>query len=400
MLPGGHLPDHVARFGRVLRAAGLPVGTDRLEAALRAAAAVGVAAEGDLYWALHATLVGRAEHRAVFDAAFRLYFRGAIAAPGDGAEPGAARARPEVSRRVAEALAAERGARPRPVPPRGGGREAAAVAWSDVEALRARDFEGLSAAELREAEAAVAALALSLPDLPSRRLRPDPDGARVDPRASLRAAHRAGGEWLPLRWRSAARRPPLVVALVDVSGSMARYARMFLLFLHALSRAAPGAVHAFTFATRLTPVTRALRHRDPDEALAIAARLVRDWDAGTRIGEALRAFNLRWARRLLAPGAVVLLVTDGLDRDDARGLAAEAARLRRSCARLVWLNPLLRWSGFEPRAAGVRALLPHVDELRPVHDLDSLSRLAEALRAPARAAAAAGAARRAGGRSR
>jgi uncharacterized protein len=403
--PGGHLPDHVARFGRVLRAAGLPVGTDRLEAALRAAAAIGVTSEPDLYWALHATLVGRAEHRAVFDAAFRLYWRGAVAGPGDAAPAErAGRPRPGVSRRVAEALAAEQAAHPRAAPARNPEREAAAVAWSDVEALRTRDFEGLSADELRQAEAAVAALRPALPDLPARRLRPDPAGDRVDPRASLRAALRAGGEALPLRWRAAATRPPVVVALVDVSGSMTRYARMFLLFLHALARGAPGAVHAFTFATRLTPVTRALRHRDADEALAIAGRLVGDWDAGTRIGEALRAFNLRWGRRLLGPGAVVLLVTDGLDRDDARGLAAEAARLRRSCRRLVWLNPLLRWSGFEPKAAGVRALLPQVDELRPVHDLDSLARLAEALRSQPAARAAsttAAAAGRAGaGRSR
>jgi uncharacterized protein with von Willebrand factor type A (vWA) domain len=164
---------------------------------------------------------------------------------------------------------------------------------------------------------------------------------------------------------------------------MARYARMLLRFLHALTRSRPH-VHTFTFGTRLTDVTRKLRHRDVDAALKAVGRAVPDWEGGTRIGPALREFNLRWSRRLLSQGAVVLLLTDGLDRADAGELAAEAARLRRSCRRLVWLNPLLRFDGFEPRAAGVRAILPNVDEHRPVHSLDSLAALAEALSAPYR----------------
>jgi uncharacterized protein with von Willebrand factor type A (vWA) domain len=236
----------------------------------------------------------------------------------------------------------------------------------------------MSAGELREAEAAVAAMRLGVREVPTRRLRPDPRGERVDPRATLRAALRAGRDSIPLRWRSAAARPPAVVALCDVSGSMSRYSRMLLRFLHALARDRP-AVHAFTFGTRLTNVSRFLRHRDPDQALAAVGRAVPDWEGGTRIGASLREFNLRWSRRLLGQGAVVLLVTDGLDREEARGIAEEAERLRRSCRRLLWLNPLLRFRGFEPRAAGVRAMLPHVDEFRPVHDLRSLAQLAEAL---------------------
>ncbi len=172
-----------------------------------------------------------------------------------------------------------------------------------------------------------------------------------------------------------------MVALCDVSGSMARYSRMLLRFLHALG-AGRERVHAFTFGTRLTPVTRHLRHRDVDQALAAVGRAVSDWDGGTRLGACLREFNLRWARRLLGQGAVVVLFTDGLDREDGRGIAEEAARLRRSCRRLVWLNPLLRFNGFEPRAAGIRALLPEVDDFRPVHDLASLEALARALSAP------------------
>ncbi|BDG06160.1 vWA domain-containing protein [Anaeromyxobacter oryzae] len=381
---GGHLPSHVVRFARVLRRAGLAVGTDRVAVAMAAAAEVGLSREEDLYWALHAVLVSRAEHRPIFDEAFRRCFRGVLAGPGGPDGAGARAPPPAAHRRVADALAAEGGgARALPAAP--GGEETAALAWSDREVLRTKDFEQMSAAELREAEEAIARMHLAIRDLPVRRLRPDPRGDRVDPRATLRAALRAGGGGIPLRWRSAATRPPAIVALCDVSGSMARYARIFLRFLHALARDRRS-VHVFTFGTRLTPVTRLLRHRDPDEALAAVGRAVKDWDGGTRIGAALRELNLRWARRLLAQGGVVLLLTDGLDRDDARGLAAEAERLRRAARRVIWLNPLLRWAGFEPRAAGIRALLPHVDELRPVHDLESLSQLAAALSGPARPA--------------
>jgi uncharacterized protein with von Willebrand factor type A (vWA) domain len=379
----GRLAENVVRFARLLRAAGLGIATGRARDAAGAVAEVGVERREDFYWALHAVLVSRPEERPLFDEAFRLFWREpagpltALPVPGMRIPPEARRA---AARRVSEALAQERGG-PR-APPRARDVEGALLAWSDREVLRTRDFEQMSAEELREAEQAIDALRLPIPDLRTRRLAPDPRGERVDPRATLRAALRIGPSAIPLRWRSARRRPPLVVALVDVSGSMSRYARPVLRFLHALARRR-GQVHAFTFGTRLTEVTRRLRHRDPDAALAAVGRTVPDWEGGTRIGAALREFNLRWSRRLLAQGALVLLVTDGLDREDARVLAQEAARLRRSCRRLVWLNPLLRFAGFEPRAAGVRALLPNVDEMRPVHDLESLAGLAEALGATA-----------------
>jgi hypothetical protein len=254
----------------------------------------------------------------------------------------------------------------------------AALAWSGRELLRTRDFEQMSAEEIREAEAAIARLRLPVEEVPTRRLRADPRGDRVDLRATLRAGLRAGPDAIPLRWRRAATRPPAVVALCDVSGSMARYARMLLRFLHALASSRER-VHVFTFGTRLTNVTRLLRRRDADQALAAVGRAVRDWEGGTRIGECLREFNLRWSRRLLSQGAVAVLLTDGLDRGEGVDLSAETERLRLSCRRLVWLNPLLRYQSFEPLAAGIRAMLPHVDEFRPVHDLDSLARLAEAL---------------------
>ncbi len=382
MPEAGRLAENVVRFARTLRAAGVRVGPERAREAARAAAEVGVASREDLYWALHAALVSRAEDRALFDEAFRAFFRTPSAAlappplPPSRVPPGERR---HAARRVEEALAAERGAARLP---RASADASAALGWSDREALRTKDFEQMSAEELREAEKAISALRLPVREVRARRLVRDPRGERIDPRESLRAALRADPAALPLRWRSPSTRPPLVVALCDVSGSMSRYARVVLRFLHALGRRRR--VHAFTFATRLTDVSRPLRRGDPDAALAAVGRAVRDWDGGTRIGAALRELNLRWARRLLAPGALVLLVTDGLDREGGRGLADEAERLRRSCRRLVWLNPLLRFAGFEPRAAGIRALLPHVDELRPVHDLESLAQLAAALGPPHR----------------
>jgi uncharacterized protein with von Willebrand factor type A (vWA) domain len=376
----GPLATRIVQLARALRGAGLPLGPGRVLDAVEAAAEVGVERRDDLYWALHAVLVSRVDERPLFDEAFRLLFRGPGALPSALSAllpPAPPRPPPPGARRVAEALSDHGGA-----PERASARRAvevdALLAWSDLETLRTRDFEAMSAAELREAEAAVAALRLPVRDLPTRRLRADPRGDRIDPRATLRASLRAGGASILLRRRSATLRPPAVVALVDVSGSMARYARMLLRFVHAMARHRER-VHAFTFGTRLTPITRHLRHRDPDEALARVGLAVKDWDGGTRIGASLREFNLRWSRRVLGQGALVLLVTDGLDRDAAQGLAEETERLRRSCRRLLWLNPLLRYRGFEPRAAGVRAMLPHVDELRPVHDLESLSQLAQVL---------------------
>jgi uncharacterized protein with von Willebrand factor type A (vWA) domain len=363
--------------------------------AVQAAAEVGLSRRTDFYWALHAVLVSRVEHHPLFDEAFRLLWREPDALP-QGMElllsPSPGPKVPAPTRRLAEALS-------RPGPRRAAEQEDreevdAVLAWSGEERLHTRDFEQMSAEEVREAERAISRLRLPVREIPTRRMRPDPLGDRIDPRAMLRASLRAGTAVIPLRWRRTVPRAPAVITLCDVSGSMARYARMMLRFQHALGQGRPR-VHSFTFGTRLTNVTRTLRDRDVDAALGAVGRTVEDWDGGTCIGDCLRAFNLRWSRRLLGQGAIVLLVTDGLDRGDARLLAAEAERLRRSCRRLVWLNPLLRFDGFEPLAEGVRALLPHVDEFRPVHDLASLSGLALALsgRTATRASRRAGGAR-------
>ncbi|HYW02869.1 MAG TPA: VWA domain-containing protein [Gammaproteobacteria bacterium] len=385
-IPAGRLAENVVHFVRVLRAAGLPVGPDRVLDALQAAEVAGVRRRDDLHAALASVLVDRHDQLELFDQAFRIFWKDPalldrvlqLMLPHAPAPPDQRR---RDNRRLSEALA------PRSQEPREPKREKeievdARLTFTDQEVLRKMDFESMSAAELARAQRAVARMQLPLRPIPTRRTAPDPRGRHVDLGATLRASARSGGMVIPLRRRSPRTRPPALVVLCDISGSMSRYSRMFLQFLHAAVNERTHC-HVLLFGTRLTNVTPQMRSRDPDVALRRVSEQVQDWAGGTRIGACLREFNLRWSRRLLGQGAVVLLVTDGLDRDAGAGLEREIDRLHKSCRRLIWLNPLLRYAGFEARAAGVRALLPHVDEFRPVHSLESFEQLAQALASPA-----------------
>ena len=256
------------------------------------------------------------------------------------------------------------------------------MTMSEQELLQGMDFEQMSADQIARARAEIRRLRLPLDQQRTRRHRPNPTGPRIDLRATLRTSLRRGGEILALSRTAPVTRPPPLVVLCDISGSMARYAQVLLHFLHSVANDRDR-VHVFLFGTRLSNITRQLRHRDPDTAFELIAHAVPDWSGGTRIGETLREFNRCWARRVLGQGAVVLLVTDGLDRDGAAGLGENMARLHRSCRRLIWLNPLLRWDGFQPKSAGIRAILPHVDEFRTIHSLDSLRDLVALLSRPA-----------------
>jgi uncharacterized protein with von Willebrand factor type A (vWA) domain len=256
----------------------------------------------------------------------------------------------------------------------------ATLTFSEREQLARKDFEQMSAEELHHARRWLDRLVLQLAPLPSRRMRPARRAERIDLSATLRAHARTLGEVCRLRYRSRSLRPPALIVLCDISGSMERYSRILLHFMHALSaRRAAVDVHAFVFGTRLTRVTAALRQRDVDLALAQIGASAQGWTGGTRIGACLREFNQRWLRRVPARRASVLFISDGLDRDSGAHIGAALQRLRRSCRRLIWLNPLLRDPGFEPLAAGIRAILPEVDEHRPVHDLRSLEALCTAL---------------------
>jgi uncharacterized protein with von Willebrand factor type A (vWA) domain len=251
---------------------------------------------------------------------------------------------------------------------------------SDREVLQKKDFAQMTAAEILAAKDAIKRLVLSLDEVKTRRLAPHRHGHLIDIRRTLRASMKAGGAVIDLRYLGPRTKLPPIVALLDISGSMSQYTRLFLHFLHAVTDARKR-VHTFLFGTRLTNVTRALKAKDPDEALAAVGANVADWSGGTRIASSLHVFNKLWARRVLTQGAIVLLITDGLERDPDDRLAFEIDRLHRSCRRLIWLNPLLRFSGFEAKAKGIRAIVPHVDELRPIHNLDSMAELVRALSA-------------------
>lgn len=384
--PTGLLARNVIVFARLLRDSGIPVGLDRATAALRAVEAVGIGRREDVRAALAATLISRREHQPLFDAAFEAFWRDpkmvdrmlAALLPkisGRGRPPQG----PKRPARLEQALSA--GTRPpAPAPEREPPEEHtvdALLTWSDSERLRQRDFESMTNEEFSAACRLVREVPLPVDPVPVRRWRAARRGG-VDLRATLRRMAREPGLGRVERRAHRARPAPLVV-LCDVSGSMERYARVMLHYAHALLRGR-SRVAVFTFGTRLTDVTRALRHRDPDEAVEATAQAVSDWSGGTRIGACLQTFNHRWARRVLTGNAAVLLVTDGLDRADDGTLGAAAATLARFARRIVWLNPLLRYDGFEPRASGVRALLPHVDRHVPVHSLARLEDIGRALR--------------------
>ena len=339
---------------------------------------------------MSAVLLSREEQRPIFDQAFRLFWRDPkltekmmqLLLPkvyGRGAKP-----EDQQAQRLTDALFGQKQDAAKPRDEEQQIELDARLTFSSSEVLQRMDFDTMSAAELTQAKKMIAELRLPLPKLRTRRQAPDARGVRVDLRATLRESMREGGGIIPLR-RSAPRElhPPLVV-LCDISGSMNPYARMFLHFLHTITNDRDR-VTVFVFGTRLTNITRQLRHRDVDVAMAKVADIIKDWSGGTRIGNCLREFNWRWGRRVLGQNACVMLVTDGLDREAGEGLSEEMERLAKSCRTLVWLNPLLRYERFEARPAGVRAMLPHVDMFLPVHNLKSLVDLAHTLSSPARA---------------
>ncbi|HZP77599.1 MAG TPA: VWA domain-containing protein [Pseudolabrys sp.] len=378
----GRLAENIVHFARALRVAGLPVGPGAVLDALEAVRAAGVGTRDDFYWTLHAVFVKRHEHSQLFDQAFRLFFRKRAfldkliasllpqAMPLQSPQPP-----PPGAQRIQEALFSGLKENERD---KSEVELDARLTVSDREVLQKKDFAQMTAAEIAAARDAIGRLVLPLDEIRTRRLAPNRRGHVVDMRRTLRASMKAGGAVIDLKYLGPKTKAPPVVALLDISGSMSQYTRLFLHFLHGVTDARKR-VSTFLFGTRLTNVTRALKERDPDEALAACSAGVADWSGGTRIATSLRAFNKHWARRVLTQGAIVLLITDGLERDADDTLAFEIDRLHRSCRRLIWLNPLLRFDGFEARAKGVRTMLPHVDEMRPIHNLESMSELIRAL---------------------
>ncbi|MFZ9198664.1 MAG: vWA domain-containing protein [Paracoccaceae bacterium] len=393
----GRLAENIAHFARALRRAGLPIGPARVADAIRAVAVAGFTQREDFYWTLHAVFVARPEQRVIFHQCFRLFWRDpqflehmmSFMLPQIKGTQEDRRAEAG-EKRAAQALLGD--ARPQPPPVPEGFNEAepqieidATATQSAEERLKTLDFEQMSVEEVAEAKRMLARLSLPVTPLQSRRLQTAPHGPRIDPRATIRAALRHGGEVMALHRRKPRIRWPNLVVICDISGSMSQYSRMVLHFLHAVANARGqgwAKVHGFTFGTRLTNITRHLANRDVDAALRMAGAEAQDWAGGTRIGTSLATFNRDWSRRVLGQGAVVLLITDGLDRDDTGVLSHEIERLHLSCRRLIWLNPLLRWEGFAPKASGIRAMLPHVDSFRAGHSVTSLEALAAVISDP------------------
>ena len=390
------LTENVTHFARALRKAGLPIGPGRVVDAVRALQVAGFTNRSDFYWTLHACFVNRPEHRQIYDQVFRLYWRDPrfmehmmsmmLPAIRGVQEERSAQA---AEKRAAQALLGDADRQmpdPDTIPEEETKIEVdASMTISAEERLKTLDFEQMNTDEIAQAKRMLARLSLPVKPLPSRRSQASAHGRRIDARRTMQMAMRRAGELHQIALRRPRMRWPNLVVLCDISGSMSQYSRMVLHFLHAVANqkgAGWAKVHAFTFGTRLTNITRHLAARDVDHALAAAGAEAQDWEGGTRIGACLREFNHDWSRRVMGHGAVVLLITDGLDRDDSAELAREMQRLHLSARRLIWLNPLLRWTGFTPRARGISAMLPHVDAFRAGHSIASLEDLAHAISDP------------------
>ena len=381
---GMKLAENITHFVRTLRRAGMDVGPAAVLDCVEASREIDLGNRDEFYHALASCLVKRPEDRLLFDQAFHIFWRNPrlmekmrdLLLP-TLARDGEAEETPPTARRVDEALRAEA---PPPITDIEDSERVEidmSMTSSADEHFRCMDFQQMSAAEIAAAERAIDAMRLPLPLRPSRRFQPHGNKGRLSFRQTLRRMTRNGGLALPIH-ETPRRRPRPLVVICDISGSMERYSRMLLRFTHALTQRR-GIVHSFLFGTRLTNISHQMRGRDPDAALRNVSSLVDDWSGGTRISSAIASFNRDWSRRVLGQGAVVLLITDGLDRDSDRNLAFEVERLHKSCSRLIWLNPLLRFDGFEPRSAGIQQILPHVDAFVPIHSLSSMADLANVL---------------------
>ncbi|NWG19622.1 MAG: VWA domain-containing protein [Chloroflexi bacterium] len=377
-VPHGHLTTHVLAFVHLLRSAGIKVSTEQTLDLVRALEHVPIMSRGDFRAAACCTLIYRREDLPVFDAAFEFYWR-----TGSGLDP-LIMALPVV-RTPPKLLRLPR--RPRQ---QGNGPDqerseeereekvGLTLTFTAAETLRTRDFGSFSFEEVQACKQFLRNLEWRIEPRRTRRRRPAARPGVIDMRRLLRRNLRHGGDPVELAFREPRQRQRPLVVLCDISGSMDRYSRILLQFVHTISNGLRN-VEAFVFGTRLTRITRLLRERDIDEAIAAVSKQVVDWSGGTRIGEAVKNFNYSWSRRVLGKGAVVLLISDGWDRGDPQLLEREMARLQRSTYRLIWLNPLLGNPRYQPLTRGMQAALPHVDDFLPVHNLLSLEQLGEKL---------------------
>jgi hypothetical protein len=374
--PAGHILTHVLAFVHLLRSTGVKISSGQVLDMVRALEYAPIVEREDFRAAVRCTLVCRHEDLPLFDAAFTYFWRtGSSFDPSILAIP--------VLRAQTKTLRLP----PRPRPANDGDapdkeeeeeKTGITLTFSAAEALRHKDFGSFSWSEVQQCKELLRNLTWRIEPRTTRRRRPKAHGEYIDMRRVLRRNMRYGGEPLLLSWREPRDRPRPLVVLCDISGSMERYSRILLQFVHTVSSGLRN-VESFVFGTRLTRITRLLRHRDIDDAIGLVSKQVVDWSGGTRIGDAIKQFNYVWGRRVLGRGPVVLLISDGWDRGDPELLSREMYRLQRSCHRLIWLNPLLGSANYQPLTRGMQAALPYVDDFLPVHNLVSLEQLGERL---------------------
>ena len=377
---GGLLGSNIMYFGRALRATGIPVGAGQIVDAVTAVSLVGLNSRNEFYRTLHAIFIKRNEHRELFNQAFHIFWRNPnllekmmnLSLPQELTDRDNNKNAEESFRRVAEAFAGSGQSEQTDEEERD--KTEATLTWSPGESLSEKDFEKMSTEEVKEAITAIKTLRLPNMEVPTRRFSNRQTGKTIDMRRTIRQSLKFTGGFIPTIYKTRkTRRPPLVV-ICDISGSMERYSRMLLHFMHAVTNDRDR-VFTFLFGTRLTNVTRSLKNKDVDVALKHVGKEVLDWSGGTRIGLCLAEFNKYWSRRVLSQGGITILISDGLDRDEASGLDIEMARLHRTSRKLIWLNPLLRYKGFEPKSLGIKTMLPHVDEFKTIHNLSSVREL-------------------------
>ena len=371
------LLPRLGAFARLLHDAGLEAGPRRVTDATRALNHIDLKVEEDFRSALRSVFVSRKEDIPVFEAAFDIFWAPPDPRASAGVIPGRSRSLPMAPERAkvwADALGLNRSQMNREQNQQEF--PASSSGYSAEELLRHKDFEDMTWAESEQVKRLLDQARWRVAERRTRRLRPS-RGGRIDLRRSARHAIRSSGELMTLfRRKPRVRRRPLVL-ICDVSGSMERYSRLLMIFAHAIARRED--LEAFVFSTRLTRITRLLRHRDIDRALDSVSKGVHDFSGGTRIGDALGDFNRKWARRVLGHGAVVIIVSDGWDRGDPQHLVAELVHLRRSAHRLIWLNPLLGSDGYEPLTRGMAAALPHCDDFLAAHNVAALEDLGRLL---------------------
>jgi uncharacterized protein with von Willebrand factor type A (vWA) domain len=384
----GRLAQNIIYFCHALRRAEVSVGSAQVNDAIRAVQTVGFTKRVDFFITLRACLITRAEHLVVFERVFDIFWRDPeiLESMIQNLLPMMQTVEEEKKPKAAENRAAEAVlGTVDPLSPQPAEEQItldAQFTFSQNERLSAMDFEKMTNQEIREAEKAIASLHLKTPKVPSRRFQSASYGTKIDARAVLREARRTGGEVLHLPRQKRRNKSPNLIVLTDISGSMSTYSRMMMHFIHSMSLKSGNdwaEIHAFTFGTRLTNITRSLNQKDPDKALQAIGQQVEDWDGGTLIGESLAHFNKEWSRRVLSSDACVLLITDGLERDGIDTLKIQMKRLSLSCRHLIWLNPLLRFEEFEAKALGIKTMLPFVDSFIACHNLNAMQGLTNIL---------------------